>query len=80
MVHDNKKAAMWQINGHSRVWAEGRAHHEERGVVVVQPPEAAVVASSVQVPHTQALGQRQPRAEVLGRAHRDEEEVGGAGG
>ena len=45
----------------------------------MKSPQTPVIASSIQVPDTETLGQRQPAAEVLGVAHGDEEDVAGAG-
>ena len=42
----------------------------------MEPPETPVITPSVQVPDVEALGQRQPGAEVLGVIHRDEQDVG----
>ena len=61
-----------------RVWTEGSPHYEEWALVIVESPQASVISSRVQVPHSETLGQGQPAGEVLGVSHRDEEDVAGA--
>ena len=42
----------------------------------MNPPQTMMVATSVQIPHMQTLGQSQPAAEVLGVVHGDEHDAG----
>ena len=81
--HEPLPAGRWEQSGtrkivgywvncscYLRVWTEGSADNKERNLVEMDPPETSVIASSIQVPDVEALGQRQPRAEVLGVVHR----------
>ena len=60
-----------------RVGTERSSHYEEWGLVVVNSPQSPVITSSIQVPDTETLGKGQPAGEVLGVAHRDEQDVTG---
>ena len=42
----------------------------------MKSPKSLVVTSSVKIPHSKALGQRQPAGEVFRVAHGDEQDVG----
>ena len=42
----------------------------------MNPPQTVMVATSIQIPHMEALGQGQPAGEVLGVVHGDEHDAG----
>ena len=75
-LNRNDDAIVVNDFNYSRVWTERSTNNVERNLIEMEPPETSVIASSVQVPDVETLGQSQPCGEVLGVLHGDEEHRG----
>lgn len=58
-----------------RVRRDRHGHHQDMIPFSVEPPQASVVSSYIQVPNVQALGELGPRRRVRLRFHLDEHDV-----